>query len=175
MKYVLLWGGVDINPAIYGQKPHPKTQPFSDRRDQEELRQLRQAIENDIPVIGVCRGAQLICAFNGGTLYQHTNDHNVSHDIHTKDGIFKEVEAGHHQMMNPKGNFVVYGYDGRVSVAEDAEGRSHTIVDAPEIIWYPDTKCLAIQPHPEWMPSDYPFNVWLNNLIFKLIGAQNVF
>lgn len=175
-EYLLLWGGVDISPAIYGQKPHPKTQRPNEQRDAKDTHAVSDAIQKGIPVIGVCRGAQLLCAMNGGTLYQHSDDHACSHAITTNEGVtFDRVTAGHHQVMNPAGNYVVYGYDGRECVAYDENDRPHTLVNAPEIIWYPDTKCLAIQPHPEWMPSDYPFNVWLNALIEKLTGVKGVF
>lgn len=177
-KYLLLMGGVDINPAIYKQKPHNRTQHPNLTRDAKEIEMFLNAREENIPIIGVCRGAQLLCALNGGTLYQHTDDHSISHSITTIDGTtFGNVAAGHHQMMNPKGKYVVYGFDGRekYTIAYDEVGDPHKIHHAPEIIWWPDTKCLAIQPHPEWMPSSYPFNMWLNNLIFNLTEIKGVF
>lgn len=179
--YLLLWGGVDINPEIYKQQPHPNTQRPNNHRDLTEIMAVREAIDNGIPIIGVCRGAQLLCALNGGTLYQHTNDHGCSHDVYTDDQhghieIIKRVAAGHHQVMNPKGNFVVYGYDGRESTVYESDGSvAIKLEHAPEVVWWPDTKCLGIQPHPEWMPSNYPFNIWINKLIFELTGLQGVF
>jgi putative glutamine amidotransferase len=174
--YLLLWGGVDINPAIYGHQPHPKTQHPDSWRDNSEIVQVKQAIKDKVPIIGVCRGAQLLCALNGGTLYQHSTSHLCHHSITTNEGkVLSSVAAGHHQVMNPSGNYIVYGYDGRESVVFSADNKELTIQNAPEIIWWPDTKCLAIQPHPEWMPSHYPFNIWVNKLIFDLIGVKNVF
>jgi len=174
--FILLHGGVDINPALYGEKPHPKTQRPNIIRDERELALVKAGVENGIPIIGVCRGAQFLCAFNGGTLYQHSDDHGCSHSITTSDGIvFEKVAAGHHQVMNPKGIYTVFGYDSRCTTAYDSDDRPHTLTDSPEIIWFPQTNSLAIQPHPEWMNNKEPFVVWLNDLIFNLMNVKGVF
>ena len=66
---LVLTGGSDIDPARYGAEPHEKTRsrPF---RDEAEVRLLHAALERDLPLLGVCRGAQLINVALGGTLYQ---------------------------------------------------------------------------------------------------------
>lgn len=153
-KPIILWGGVDINPKWYGEEPHPMTQKPNDARDVFEFKIARHAIEQGIPVVGICRGAQLLCVVNGGKLIQHVPEHqNCHHKITVKGGtIIKEVKADHHQVMIPVGNFELLG-------------QYHNV---PEIIWYPETKCLCVQPHPEWMPSTHPFNVWLNKLMKEL-------
>jgi gamma-glutamyl-gamma-aminobutyrate hydrolase PuuD len=178
--YLLLWGGVDIHPAIYGEKFHPKTQNPNIKRDTEEISAVKEYMRKGLPIFGVCRGAQLLCALNGGKLFQHTNDHGVSHDIYVDDQlggieVMRKVAAGHHQMMRPSGKYVVYGFDGRSSLAYDSDNNLHHVEKAPEIVWWEDTKCLAIQPHPEWMPHDYPFNMWLNKLIVNLTNIEGVF
>ena len=175
-KPLILQGGVDINPKLYGESPHPHTQHPNDVRDAREIAAVKQAWAEGRPVIGICRGAQLLCVLNGGKLYQHTPDHGCSHPITTKDGeVFKEVAAGHHQMMIPAGDFVVYGYDGRSSKCYDANNKEHIIKNAPEVVWWKETKSLAIQPHPEWMPHHFPFNMWLNRLIKELLNIDGVF
>lgn len=71
---LLIPGGPDVNPSYYDQSPHPETQ-FDDKRDSFEKQMIKLAIDRGIPIIGVCRGAQLINVVLGGTLYQHLPDH----------------------------------------------------------------------------------------------------
>ncbi|MDX6544575.1 MAG: putative glutamine amidotransferase [Gaiellales bacterium] len=68
---LLLTGGSDIDPALYGQKPHAETVGVVAHRDRAELELLRAALERDLPVLGVCRGLQLLNVLRGGTLVQH--------------------------------------------------------------------------------------------------------
>ncbi len=68
---LVLAGGVDIDPAIYGEKPHPETGRPHRERDEQELTFLREAMQRDVPVLAVCRGHQLLNAALGGTLLQH--------------------------------------------------------------------------------------------------------
>jgi putative glutamine amidotransferase len=67
---VLLTGGGDIDPAIYKETRHPKTNEPDAARDAFELELARLAIDNDLPMLGVCRGLQVINVAGGGTLIQ---------------------------------------------------------------------------------------------------------
>jgi gamma-glutamyl-gamma-aminobutyrate hydrolase PuuD len=67
-------GGSDIDPALYGQTPRPETGPVVRHRDDSELELLRAALERGVPVLGVCRGMQLINVALGGTLLQHLEE-----------------------------------------------------------------------------------------------------
>ena len=68
---LVLVGGADINPAEYGEEPHPQALAFSDDRDRAELDLLRGALERDLPLLGICRGMQLLNIATGGDLHQH--------------------------------------------------------------------------------------------------------
>jgi hypothetical protein len=68
---LVLAGGSDVDPATYGQSPHPETKGFSEQRDSLELALIRRAIERDMPVLGICRGCQVLNIAQGGTLIQH--------------------------------------------------------------------------------------------------------
>ncbi|RTL68529.1 MAG: gamma-glutamyl-gamma-aminobutyrate hydrolase family protein [Pseudonocardiaceae bacterium] len=68
---LILTGGSDLDPARYGAVPHPKTQAARQGRDATELAAVRAAIDRGIPVLGVCRGAQVLNVALGGTLHQH--------------------------------------------------------------------------------------------------------
>jgi putative glutamine amidotransferase len=67
---VLLSGGVDVDPALYGQQPHPRLGRVNRRRDDFELALAREALRRDVPVLAICRGHQLLNVASGGTLVQ---------------------------------------------------------------------------------------------------------
>ena len=68
---LLLTGGVDVNPRLYGEKRGTKTDRPNKERDEHELALLRQALERDIPVLCICRGHELLNVALGGSLTQH--------------------------------------------------------------------------------------------------------
>src|SRR5579862_610796 len=68
---LVLTGGGDIDPALYGQARAPECEDPNHARDELEMRLLREAIEADLPVLGICRGLQMFNVFHGGTLIQH--------------------------------------------------------------------------------------------------------
>jgi putative glutamine amidotransferase len=68
---LVLVGGADINPSVYGHEPHPEALAFSDVRDRAELALLRGALARDMPLLGICRGMQLLNVAAGGDLHQH--------------------------------------------------------------------------------------------------------
>ena len=73
-----LTGGGDIEPSRYGEATAPETDDVDPARDELELRLLRTALERDIPVLGICRGFQVINVANGGKLVQHLEGHSRS-------------------------------------------------------------------------------------------------
>lgn len=94
---LLLAGGADIDPASYGQTPHPETQDSVPERDAFEIALTRAAIEADVPVLGICRGMQLVNVALGGTLNQHLPEH-LAHEDHrrvigTFDGSEHDVQV----------------------------------------------------------------------------------
>ena len=72
---LLLAGGSDIDPAVYGAPRHPETGKLDHDRDSLEAALLREALDRDLPVFAICRGLQLLNAFLGGTLVQHIELH----------------------------------------------------------------------------------------------------
>ena len=87
---LLLAGGADINPAVYGAEPDPRTQEFRDERDRFELALAHAALARDLPLLGVCRGMELLNVACGGTLEQHLADADLH--LHTP-GAFNDHDV----------------------------------------------------------------------------------
>ena len=89
---LILAGGADIDPATYGQAPHAATRGTVPERDAFEIALTRRAIERDMPVLGICRGMQLMNVARGGTLLQHLPE-SQGHDEHRRNpGTFDGAE-----------------------------------------------------------------------------------
>ncbi|MGV1050165.1 MAG: gamma-glutamyl-gamma-aminobutyrate hydrolase family protein [Solirubrobacterales bacterium] len=71
---LLLIGGADLDPASYGQEQTPRTEAMYPLRDGFELALVRAAFAADVPVLGICRGLQILNVATGGTLHQHLGD-----------------------------------------------------------------------------------------------------
>jgi putative glutamine amidotransferase len=82
---VIVSGGAgDVDPALYGEARHPKTQPVQAVRDRFELALVAAAVDGGVPVLGICRGMQVLNVARGGTLEQHLPDV-VGHDRHAQE------------------------------------------------------------------------------------------
>ena len=68
---LIISGGRDINPILYGEELHEKTIDIDKQQDDWEKSLIEGAIERDIPLLCVCRGHQLLCVIRGGKLFQH--------------------------------------------------------------------------------------------------------
>ncbi len=77
---IVFTGGGDVDPARYGEAPHETTRPRPNR-DAAEVLLLRAALAADLPVLGICRGMQLMAVAAGGRLYQHLPDA-LGHEEH---------------------------------------------------------------------------------------------
>jgi gamma-glutamyl-gamma-aminobutyrate hydrolase PuuD len=179
---VVFWGGTDIHPSFYNQKHHRTSQAPKEpsQRDVFEWKAALYCRQHDIPMIGVCRGAQLMCALAGGILIQDCNGHNCGqHEILTKEGEFLQTTSAHHQMMYP--------YDvPHELLAWSSPRRAHfcfgeTNVNMekmkdkrePEVVYFPEIKALAIQGHPEWEKSNTtPFSKYVNRLVRQYLFAE---
>ncbi len=94
---LLLTGGDDIHPRHYGEAPHPRIDLVDERRDAFEIALLRAARERGMPVLGICRGIQLINVALGGDLYQDIpsqKESSVGHAQKTlREGPWHEIEV----------------------------------------------------------------------------------
>lgn len=179
---IALWGGTDINPGLYQAEAHPYNgfSPGS-LRDQQERVWVEQAIDLGIPIIGICRGAQFICAMAGGKLIQHCTGHDSSHEMTTLDGKVYQTSSSHHQMLYPfdlpKEDYIVLAHStDNLSTRYDGETIGEQLVPhvEPEVVLFPNIRALAIQGHPEWVDEGSPYVQWCLKQIGELMVKQPV-
>jgi putative glutamine amidotransferase len=165
---ILFTGGGDIRTELFGGSPHPAVDDVDDERDMLELSLMRHAMEDGTPVLGICRGCQVMNVALGGTLYTHIPDqlpaavrHDFStdfprdypaHPVRVEEGSrlaeicrqpLLQVNSLHHQGIKDLAQALM-----PVAYAPDG------LVEAVELPGHPFA--LAVQWHPEWLPSYKP-------------------
>lgn len=166
---VVFTGGADISPNLYHDQAHPAT-CCNSSRDREEIEQFDYAQLLGKPIVGICRGAQLMCALAGGKLIQH-QENNHPHKMFTNEPgnpLRKNIEitvgGDHHQAQYPWGlpleDWDLYGYSRGASRFHYSGGGYEMISDHDasaivevEIAYYRKINALAIQSHPEWVAN----------------------
>ena len=158
---VVFTGGTDIGPHLYGQEPGPHTGAPDRDRDWREERMFKECVARGIPMLGICRGAQLLSALSGAALHQHEWGHTQSHPITTSDGEEVMVTSTHHQIIDlsevPEDNYKLLAY------------ATHRETKDAEAVWWPHTKALAVQFHPEYMPIDSEGYTYFSRLVEEYI------
>jgi putative glutamine amidotransferase len=152
---IVFAGGADLDPGLYGEEPHPETIGTRPERDAAEVPLMKAALERDLPLLGVCRGMQLMSVVCGGSLVQHLPDV-VGHERHRPSpGVYGlhavrleqgsraaailgetvSVPSYHHQGLDSPGSLSVTGW------ADDG---------SPEVVEHPDRRfALGVLWHPE--------------------------
>jgi putative glutamine amidotransferase len=154
---LLVAGGADMHPESYAAEPHPETRYADKRRDRFEIGLSRRALERDVPLLGVCRGMQVLNVALGGTLEQHLPDrvgderHRpvpgefTDHEVRLEPGSLAARAAGaervtvkshHHQGIRelaPELEASGFSDDGEVEAVELPDGRF-----ALGVLWHPE-------------------------------------
>lgn len=155
---LLLAGGSDVDPNLYGEEPHPKLGAVSPERDLAELSLARVALGRNMPVLGICRGHQVLAVAAGGTLYQdipaqvaapikHSQEAPrwfASHTVTVQPGTRLAALLGTELKVNSFHHQAVKGLpEGWVASAEAADGVN-------EAMEHPGLQfALGVQWHPE--------------------------
>jgi putative glutamine amidotransferase len=157
---LILAGGADIDPSAYGAEPHAKTNNTVSERDRTELALTRRAIERNLPVLGICRGMQLLNVASGGTLAQHVPD-DVGHEDHRRnpgsfDNSDHDVRLDPDSLAARAAGEELHGVKSHHHQAVAAIGDGLTVTgistldELPEAIEAPSRRfCLGVQWHPE--------------------------
>jgi anthranilate/para-aminobenzoate synthase component II len=151
-------GGADVSPKLYGAEKHPFT-GVDARRDIMEKTLYEALLARKVPMVGICRGAQFLNVMSGGAMYQHVESHTRAHyiiDQVTGETVY--VSSTHHQMMKPFGIFHLIATSNNNGNREWFEGSvfKRDVADQDiEVVFYPNTKCLCFQPHPEFDGAEY--------------------
>jgi len=141
---LLLTGGGDVAPQRYGQTAHPSVGRVDPLRDATEIQAIREALRRDVPILGICRGIQVINVALGGTLIQDiaahfgpdaaVNHRGVDHPVRVEPGSSLaeiwpggelRVNSRHHQAVGRLGEglkAIAWAPDGIVEGVESADG-----------------------------------------------------
>jgi putative glutamine amidotransferase len=167
---LLLPGGWDVDPSNYGEKKDEKVGPVDPELDETELRLFHEAREREIPVLGICRGQQVINVAMGGSLVQHLEDHDVrghgrSHLAHTIE-VDPESELGH-AALEHKIRVNSFHHQAVKNLApglqQTARGEDGTV----EGVESDDGLIVAVQCHPEELTTDLP---WARRLFERFVA-----
>ncbi|MDR2833740.1 MAG: gamma-glutamyl-gamma-aminobutyrate hydrolase family protein [Streptococcaceae bacterium] len=157
---VLLTGGSDVSPISYGEDPHPSLGVTNIERDLFEFAAIEEAMKQDKPVLGICRGMQIMNVYLGGTLYQDLNEanfaikhlqaptpqeypsHSISVDVNSSLSFLPNhymVNSFHHQgvkKLAPSLKAIAHAADGIVEAVEGKEKRLLGVQWHPEATWF---------------------------------------
>jgi putative glutamine amidotransferase len=180
---LLLTGGVDVEPAIYGEDRHP-TVETDETRDEYELALAREALQRDLPVLAICRGAQVLNVAAGGTLIQDipssmpgAAEHQVSqpknavaHDVHVEAGtglaqlLERKLDRAGTIAVNSRHHQSVKQVAPEFVVSATAPDGVIEAIEKPAAPF-----CIGVQWHPEnfWQTGEF------RELFAGLIGAAD--
>jgi len=174
---LILWGGSDISPSLYnkGRSRFSGATDEPSYRDAVEWNCLKRAVALGVPIVGVCRGAQLLCAAAGGYLIQHVDNHaGPRHSITTDTGEKYEVNSLHHQMMYPfdvEHELLAWSSEIRSPRHIGEHDVDEEVKCEPEFVYFPQLKGFAAQWHPEMMHENAEATRYLLNTINEKIGV----
>lgn len=154
---VLYTGGADVTPELYGENKLQVTSNDEDR-DRRDQKAFNEAKSKEIMQVGICRGSQFLNVMNGGTLWQDVNNHTMPHWV--KDELSGKrfmASSTHHQAsrLSPKGRLLAFTEQSSRKTSAKGGWVDSSGMPSPDVeaFWYPETKSLGVQWHPEIGPQ----------------------
>lgn len=170
-------GGEDVSPELYGDTSPLGYCHNNTHRDKTERFIFDIAYENGIKMAGICRGSQFINVMSGGRMMHHIEHHaGERHKMRTLTGEIVEVNSSHHQMsvLGPDG--ILFGWSDPKR-SDVYIGRNDKPEEAPEketeAFYYPGTRCVGVQYHPEWLDSTHEGFIFYKNLIDNFLHSDS--
>jgi len=177
---VVLTGGTDVNPIRYGQTAGPETDAPDDERDEVELRLVKSALDQDLPILAICRGMQILNIAHDGTLIQHLGC--IRHDPEAKDVSqpVHEVEIDPDTQLGRIAGECRWRVNSRHHQAVDRVGKGLKVsatdpeAGVVEALERPDRRfVIAVQWHPEDQISASAEQLRLFNALREACGYSS--
>ncbi|HUF25849.1 MAG TPA: gamma-glutamyl-gamma-aminobutyrate hydrolase family protein [Gemmatimonadaceae bacterium] len=130
---IFLPGGADIDPDSYSEERHPKCETSDPARDAVELRLVSWAMEDHKPVLGICRGVQIMNLAAGGTLYQDLAEQfpgSLKHDYYPFGGKYSREHLAHEVTVHPGSRLAAIFGEGKLPVNSMHHQGIHALGDA---------------------------------------------
>lgn len=172
---VCFTGGEDVDPAMYGEA---NVHSYINRmRDAEEIKIFDAVKEKGTVMVGICRGGQLLNVLSGGKMWQDVDNHGIggTHEINCSyTGEIYQVSSTHHQMMRPSDAGNVLATCSRSTYKQDEVGVHVMGKDDRdvEVVFYPETKSLCFQPHPEFFGPGHECFDYFFRLISDILSGK---
>lgn len=184
---VYFGGGQDVHPALYGHKNVASmVGHLPSLRDVFERQVFQDAVDLNIPIFGICRGAQLLCALSGGSLVQDVEGHaggdhmlsGVRLDTARVEELFP-IPSTHHQMMNidnvQAADLLAWTPPRSRKYTRDINKAPHRNGQYdPEIVFFRNTAALAVQGHPEYYDTDSITSMCIREMIKNYCFGERV-
>jgi putative glutamine amidotransferase len=164
---LVLPGGSDVNPRLYGEDPHPSFSPASyEGQDAFEAGIIEECLRADLPLLAICRGMQLLNVIRGGSLRQHLEPSGVEHlnRVHPVDvvsgSLLSEVVAGRPEVVTSS-----YHHQAVARLGEGLRVAATARDGVPEALELPGRSVLAVQ----WHPEDLAEGSATDNALFRWV------
>jgi GMP synthase-like glutamine amidotransferase len=171
-------GGADVNPDFYSENKGKYTH-IDKNRDAFEIKAYNWLSNGVNHKLGICRGSQFLTVLSGGKLIQHVEGHNGSHNVRMSSGKNIIMTSDHHQMLYPFDvpKYNLLGWSERFLSPTYLNGNNQECELAndfleTEIVYYPNTRSLCIQGHPEYSHCENNASDECKKLVLSVLNNE---